>query len=462
MKRGVLALAVLAALTMAVRPLAAQQEVQVPLDEQGRIHVLDAATARQLGVFVDRYPGFHEARLLLLLPDSSYVLEITSLRAGQTVRERVPQTRAEIDALRRQLTERITARPPAALLDQEGRGSLLATTTLLGLTFYGWAVPYSLGDMNEQTAAALYMLTAGASFFVPWTLTRNIEVTRGMAELTAWGATRGAIHGLVLDELIQGPDDPSHPDDFFYEEDEERASVRLALLGSLAEGIAGYAYAQRRGLDHGTARSIGAGGDIGLVYGWATSYLVDLPHRAIAASALAGSAAGVVLGNRYAALRAPTPGNVSVLSTAGMLGAYSALTVLNWTGSEEDRAYVAAGMAGGLAGLAIADRKLAPLRLTEPQARLIGLGTIAGGAIGFGIAYLFFEDSSDETPYLTASALGALGGFALTYRAVAQRPDVGLRESRLRIDMHPTGLAGLARRTERGPALPLVSGRLRI
>jgi hypothetical protein len=205
MKRSILALASLAVVLAVARPAAAQQEVQVPFDQQGRIQVLDAPTAARLGLFTDRYPGYQEARLLLLLPDSSYVLEITTVRAGQTYRERVPQTPAEVEALRRQVTDRIAARPPAALLDQEGRGALLTTTTLLGLGFYGWGIPVALNLEADQTVAALYMLTAGGSFFVPWALTRGAVVTRGMADLAGWGATRGIVQGVVLHELIRGP-----------------------------------------------------------------------------------------------------------------------------------------------------------------------------------------------------------------------------------------------------------------
>ncbi len=39
------------------------QEVLVPLDERGRVEVVDAALAARLGLFADEYPGFREARL---------------------------------------------------------------------------------------------------------------------------------------------------------------------------------------------------------------------------------------------------------------------------------------------------------------------------------------------------------------------------------------------------------------
>lgn len=42
---------------------AAAQEVQVPLDEAGRVEVVDADLARRLDLFREQYPGFVEARL---------------------------------------------------------------------------------------------------------------------------------------------------------------------------------------------------------------------------------------------------------------------------------------------------------------------------------------------------------------------------------------------------------------
>jgi hypothetical protein len=458
MNRSILALALAAALIVGIRPAAAQQEVQVPIDEQGRIQVLDAATASRLGLFIDQYPGFHEGRLLLQLPDSAYVFEVTTVRSGQTARERLPRTAAEVAELRREVTAQMAVRSPAALLDQEGRGSLLATTTLLGLGFYGWGLPIALNVQNDETAVSLYMLTGGASFFVPWMLTSRATVSRGMADLAGWGATRGIVHGLVLHELIAGPEDLDH-----WEDTDERGEVALALAGSVAEGIIGYSFARGRRLEVGQAKSIGLGGDVGLGYGAGLAYMVGGGHRATAAGALAGSALGVVGGNRYGRLRSPTPGDVSVLLTAGLLGAYTGVTVIEWTDTESGRLVTSAALAGGAAGLAIGDRLVTPARLTEPQARLVGLGTLAGGALGFGVAYLLVgEDVERPTAYFTASSLGALGGFALTYRAVGSRGSpLDSRRSGVRLDLNPLGLAALGTGTGELSTAPLLRGEIR-
>jgi hypothetical protein len=70
------------------------QELQIPIDESGRIMVLTAELREELGLFRD-VEGFAEARLFLA-GDSAYVLEVTTLRGGATLRQRTSLTRAEM------------------------------------------------------------------------------------------------------------------------------------------------------------------------------------------------------------------------------------------------------------------------------------------------------------------------------------------------------------------------------
>jgi hypothetical protein len=405
------AVAAAALLFVVPRPAAAQQEVQVALDEEGRVEVVDARLAQRLGLFVDRYPGFQEARLFLVLPDSTYVLEVTRVHEDRTVRERVPLAAAEAAELRRDVAERIGARAPAVGLDQEGRARLLGGTALMGLAFYGWAVPTILDVDEPRTEVALYMLTAGASFFGPWIATRDRTVTRSMADLGFYGATRGAIHGLLLHEALAGETASAR---------RERTETAAALIGSIGGAVAGYWWARDGRLDLADARTIGLGGDAGLLYGLGTAHLVDAGSRAAAGLAVAGSGAGLAIGRALADRRPYAPGDVSVLTTGGLLGAYTAIAVMDWTGTERSRAYTAAAMAGGLAGFTAADRLVRHTDFPEGQGRLIGLGTVAGGLVGLGLAYLVTGDEADDaTLFLTASSLGALAGFAVTYGALA-------------------------------------------
>ena len=140
-------------------------EEQVALDAEGRLLRVDAELARRLGLFGD-LTGVREV-LLFRGPDG-YVLELTRRRDGTLVRERRSLTEADVEALRSEISRRLAERAPAALVDRSGRALLLGTSTVAGLGFYGWAVPYALDMDGTRGPLALYMLVSSASFFGPW------------------------------------------------------------------------------------------------------------------------------------------------------------------------------------------------------------------------------------------------------------------------------------------------------
>lgn len=430
------------------------QELLVPLDERGRVEVVDAALDARLGLFADRYPGFREARLFQA-PDSSYVLEITLSLGGRTARQRVPLTAAEAGELRRQVGERIAARAPAAGLDQDGRYLLMGQTTLLGLGYYGWAVPYVAGA-EDTGAVSLYLITAGASFFLPYALTEGRPVTYGMANLSRYGATRGLAHGLLLDQLLFGDPEGYRCDEFGCRDDEggERRRAATALLASVGEGLGGYAWARREGMTAGTANAIGTGGDFGLLGGMGLAYLAgtdDVGERAAAAFALPAAAAGIVAGRRVAARRDYSWGDADVIYTAGAVGALAGAAAADLA-TLEGRPVVAAAMAGAAAGLYLGDRRVRDTDFTVGQASLNRLGTIAGGLVGLGVGALLSIEDEDPTAALTLAAAGASLGFLGTYASLApaareQRGESGPLGWRMQLS--PRGVLGLA-----GGALP--------
>ncbi|HEX2190517.1 MAG TPA: hypothetical protein VHG51_16530 [Longimicrobiaceae bacterium] len=430
------------------------QDLQVPLDERGRVEVVDAALAARLGLFQDRYPGFREARLFQA-PDSSYVLEITMVRDGRTARQRVALTAEEVHELRRQVSERIAARAPGARVDQDGRYLLLGQTTLLGVGFYGWAVPYVVGA-EDTGALSLYLITAGASFFLPYALTEGQPVTYGMANLSRYGATRGISHGLLLHQLLFGDPEGYTCDDFtcYDDEGDDRARAGIALLASAAEGVGGYLWARREGMAAGTANAIGTGGDFGLLGGMGVAYLAgtdDVGERATAAIALPAAAAGIVAGHRIAARRDYTWGDADVIYTAGAVGALA-----GWAAADlatfDERPAVAAAMLGAAGGLYLGDRRVRDTDFTVGQASLNRLGAIAGGLVGLGFGALVSIEDEDPTAALTGAALGATLGYLGTYASLAplareQRGESG--PLGWRVQLSPRGVLGLA-----GGALP--------
>ena len=263
-----LGLAALAMVAVGAGGLRAQ-EIQVPVDEAGQIQVITAELARRLGLFGE-VEGFREARLFQL-PDATFVLELTSDPGGGLRRERRPLSAAEAAEFRRDLTARITARAPTAVLDQGGRTKLLVGSTLLGLGFYGWATEEAFDPSDDQTAVALYMLTAAGAFFVPFLATRSVSVSDAAATMALWGATRGPIHGLLVSELGDA------------EKDKTKFAWSVAI--GVTEAIAGGIVAQSLAMTPGRAELTAVGGDIGLGTGWGVAHLLKLDERSTSVTA---------------------------------------------------------------------------------------------------------------------------------------------------------------------------------
>lgn len=429
---------------LAARPLSAQ-EVQLPVDESGAVQVIDGALARELGIFVDRYPNLQEVRLFQL-PDGSYVLEFTSLEGGLTVRQREPASEARVQELRSLVSAGLAARSRATV-DQSGRVQLLVSAAALGLGFYGWAVPVAADVEETRSGVALYMLTAASTIAIPWITTRHAPVSEAMADLAFHGATRGIIRGLLLERLLRS-DEPEIIEGDPHDRDREvtRNKLAAAMIMSIGEAVGGYFWARNAGMDRGLAYSIENGSDFGMMAGAAIAGLIDPDDfgesRLAPGLALLGAAVGTPLGARLGVVRHYSHGDAHLIRTAGFLGTAAGLTVASWSGSDADRPYVLGGLLGGLGGLALGDVLVRATDFEVGPARLIQLATIAGAAVGLGGAYLVSGDDWDDgsrAVVLTLGTLGAGGAFALTYRAFADDARANAaRRSGLRIDVFPT------------------------
>ena len=440
------------------------QEFQVPLDERGRVTVVGAALASGLGLFVDEYPGFREARLFQAA-DSSYLLEITVVRGGRTGRQRVPLTAAEADELRRRVGGRVAERAPGAGVDQNGRYLLMGQATLLGLGFYGWALPVIL-DAEGTGAGSLYLMTAGGSFFLPYAFTEGRPVSYGMANLSRYGATRGIAHGLLLNQLLFGsPEGYRCEGDVCFDDDsDERTQAAVALAASVAGGIGGYLWARNEDMTAGTANAIGTGGDFGLAGGLGIAYLAgteDIGERTTAAIALPAAAAGIAAAHRIARNRDYTWGDADVVYTAGAVGVLAGGAVGDLL-TNEPKPAVAGALLGGAAGLVLGDRWVRGTDFTVGQGSLNRLGTIAGGLVGLGLGALVSVEDEDPTAAFAGAAAGATLGYLGTYNSLARAAREQRGESgplAWKVQVSPAGVVGLAsgRTSKSGASTPLVS-----
>ncbi len=411
-----LALALLATVTLTPHPVRAA-EVQVAFDAAGRIQRVDATLARRLGLFWEQHPGFHEARLFMAT-DSSFVLEISTMRGIVLTQERELLTRAQADALRADIQRRLgSATEPEVGLNQEGRSRLVAGTSLLGLSFYGWAVPVVADAQDPSVAIGAYMLTAGGSFFLPLLLTQNSPVSWSMANLSMYGATRGITHGLLLERIVRTPNVPR---------EDSRAALAMAMGASIGEGVLGYAIARQGRMTGGTAETIGSGGDYGMLWGYVLSDFAGFPDREAdrTTAALMLTTSFVSMGGAavLAKHRAYSRGDAVVMRSSGYVGVLLGTAFADLADPATTRPYSVGLLAGSAAGLLVGDRLVEGREFTPGEGVLIQMGGSAGALMGLGAALIAQpEGAHGSSVYWFGAAIGGALGYTLTYRQLSHK-----------------------------------------
>ncbi len=445
MPRPVVCLALLLALALFI-PFAVPSGLHAQVVERERQEVvwpgagvLEIAPElrNRLGLFPE-VEGFRVARLFLR-EQGGAVLEIESFREGRLHRERRLLGDDDIQSFRAELEDRQAALGGRAVFTREGRGALVLGHTVLGLGYHGWAVPLALDIDSGQGAVAAYLLTAGASFYLPYRLTRERSVSEAHRALSLYGGSRGIASGLFLGDLLVGDEAPG-----VYDPDRDDRRRRLRFTGGIltgaAGGLLGFHAVDRWAPDEGTASLWGAVGDFGLVSGAALGLVAgpyaeetvrvqdgDLIYdetrlrnrQAGHALTLAGQAAGLGLGVWLLRDRRYSTGDVAAFRSAGVLGAQVGATVTRAAGVDESRGIAAGALAAGLGGVVLGDRLLREVELSRGEGLLVNAGHLAGGAAALGITYLIVEEI-DEHPvlFLSTSTLGSLLGAGLVWRAV--------------------------------------------
>lgn len=320
-----------------------------------------------------------------------------------------------------------------------GRAGLLVGHTLLGLGFYGWALPEVLGLEGERARAATHLAAGGLSYLVPDRLTRGAPVGPEHRHMSLWGGTRGILYGHLAASAVTG-------DDRFG----DRAHLTAALAASVAGSVLGYRAVEVEELDEGTALVWTSLADVGSLAGAGIAYAAGLyddrthrrtldgpwpfhpvivpetrpahrraPHLAVLAVAGAGLATGRWLGRRDSF----SVGDAYALRSAVALGGQLALPVaeLAVRGDGDDRAkrYAAGAVAGAAFGVAAGAEVLRGRTLDRRSGLLLNAGQVAGTAGALGLAWFLAPGGDDSAQlYATSAAVGGLVGLAVAYRHV--------------------------------------------
>jgi hypothetical protein len=381
--------------------------------------------------------AFEEAAAL---PGDPVRASVAASFAERVRRLRAARVQHAPDAAARRAAQ--PAAEPAVVVtanERDGGGArtgLLATTTVLGLAAWGWAVPVSLGlhlgSGNDGSGfLGLYMLTMGGSFLVPYLSTRGSEITPAQMNLAFYGGTRGLWHGVLLAGMATGDISMSSHTQLW---------AGSMLVGSVTELVSGALWARAGHLTTGEARTIAVGGDFGLGWGFATGAILGLHHddhsvavqtRGMATAGIVGSAAGLGLGYALARRRDNTWGDGEVLRMAGLVGTWAGVTadvLLDWSpdSQRDDKKFFLTLVAGGAAGLLAGDRLVRPTNFSVSGALILDFATVAGAFGGAGLAYVFGGGTDVSAKALVAgSAVGAVGAFALAYWGAHRSDDTG-------------------------------------
>jgi hypothetical protein len=250
-----------------------------------------------------------------------------------------------------------------------------------------------------------------------------------MADLSRYGAYRGAVQGFMLDQAIGGTDSGS------------RRYLGLGTAVSLTGLIVGYNQAKKHDYTRGQAATIGLYTDYGLVGGYFTGVSVlGLSRQGNATIGLGSSLVAYALSSKYAQNNAYSIGEVRIKRSMMLLSGLSALTLINYTGTENPKFLAASAVLGGGAGLYFSRRLLEPYSFSDTQGSLIWYSTIGGYAIGSGIAYAILgPDDGPSQLYLTLSSVGGIAGFYLLFNQFKDEARTGRSQmgSNLSVNINP-------------------------
>lgn len=427
------------------------QEVLVPFDVQGRVFTITATDEAKLHLFPD-VTDLIEARVWRIT-DTSYVLEITSGSIAAPVRTRRPLTPSDYDALRTAYASAIGALVVTEELDQSGRSSLLWSTTVAGLVYYGTAMNFMLfGDdwgADNATVALPYLLAGGGGYLFTGLLTSNATVTRGDASLAVNGLIQGPMHGWLLSAMIMGDDV------------DMRFGFGASFLLGIGETMAGYYVARNANMSEGTADVIGTTSIYGMLTAGATAITImgevdrnaALRARLLAGLTFAGSVSGIIVGNAMASSQKYSAGDASVASLPPLLAVTLPMSVAATFLYDGDYQVITGLTAISTAfGVWAGDRFVVDKEFTDDQGTLIGLGTFGGALLGVGIGWL----TSAEAKMAGLAWLGAATGFGITYATLGREAGVRARSmGEWRWNVNPA--APLMARAFNGLSVPFLS-----
>ena len=402
-------------------------ELPEPFDSAGRVQVVTPALVARLKLVPPVWTvtgDYIEARLfrrsegghVIAVQRRNGAIDRYLLTPEESQRLRSAVSSAMLEAGRPTTEER------GEVISESAKGAFIRDQTALAAAYYGPLLAALMTD-DPSSATAIWLLTTGGTFFLTANLTKNTSVTRAQNFLSRDLAWRGSAMAWGLAYAMSG------------ETATDDASLIQASLLTGAVGGAITGFKLGKPLTDGEVQSLALGstsmmlttagvmGSVGLF-----DHVSGQEGRVIAATLVGAGIAGMPMGLRYprTAHHSVTAGDVQVIGLWSMLGAAAGLSasLMGVEGSSDPngKAVSALTTLGYITGLAVGRGRNARLfDHTEGDARLLGVGALAGGLMGGAIDVLI--KPTDAGVAVALPTLGAILGAIATEGLAAPPPD---------------------------------------
>jgi uncharacterized membrane protein YeaQ/YmgE (transglycosylase-associated protein family) len=380
------------------------QEESVAFDSKNKVFKLTPEVEKNIGLYSEEC-SFKEAELFKQ-NDSTYILEIHYLKDNKIYRERKNFTKLEVNNLRSKI-DHLQVSNQASTEAMEGRGLLIASSLYTGLALYGPTLPIVFDKVSGTTQVGLYMLGAGAGFFVPFVFTLHNPISYGQANLAYYGNTRGLAQGALLSDIL------------YSDKSTSKSVFLLGSLFSIGESIGGYELVKRLNVSNGQANLMTVYGDFGFFGGAAIANQLNLfngnQSQGATSLILAGNIGGLIGGYFLGEGNSITAGDAEIISTTGWLGAYMPLGIINMIKPSKAWWYTTPSVLTGIAGAYIGHQLAKDYDFSFTQGYITKIGTLAGGLVGLGVTYMLVgnNNSDNGSAYLLGSYIGAQVSFLI-------------------------------------------------
>jgi hypothetical protein len=315
------------------------------------------------------------------------------------------------------------------------------------LGFWGWALPTTFEVDDETLFTGLYLLTAGASFALPYYLTMNSEIPKAVGTYSSYGGLAGIAHGMFLFDFINGGISNAS----------SNSVIGTILFSSISEMIINYIIAKNQNFTSGKASTMISTSVFGTFLGLAITDFLNLydTPRLWSGVTLATTGLGYLAGDILTQKQSYSEGDATVLTASGLLGAALPISLIALTESSDSKTYSIAGSIGACVGLWLGNYITSDVDFESSHGDYIFLGTLGGALIGAGIGVMITSgDKRNSIPLFTTA--GGIAGFSALYFSFKGKSPKGSMSS-IKLQFNPIALTyPLLIKNDNNPSIPFL------